>query len=149
MYVAGKGILTVHSLTHSSPHIQSHPHSSSLLHTLTPLHPSSSTQVDLMKQCNKYLHKITDLHHNQVHTCVHVSLNMNKTTTLTPTWPLEPSLAQSYIMCGWAVCVHAGCCTTRERKRAQKRWKALKCKPSAQLHCLLQQTAQMMQTLLV
>ena len=112
VHAAGKGTLTEYSLTHSSisfPNtIWSHPHSSSLLHTLTPFHPSSSTQADLMKQYHKYLHKVTDLYHNQVHTYVHVPLNLNKTTTLTPTWRLKPPLAQSYNV--WMGCV----CTCRK-----------------------------------
>ena len=63
VHATGKGILTEYSLSHTLSHtIHSHPHSSSLLHTLTPLHPSSSTQVDLMKQCHKYLHIITYSH---------------------------------------------------------------------------------------
>ena len=70
VHVAGKGILTEYSLSLTLFNIFPTPFS----HTLTPVHPSSSTQTDFMKQCHKYLHIFTDSHHNQVHTYMFSSI---------------------------------------------------------------------------
>ena len=100
VHVAGKGILTEYSLTYSSisfPHHSVTP-SSSLLHILTPLHPSSSTQVDWMKMWHKYLLVITDSHHNQVHHTCSPQFEQNHNT--------HSYMAPGAISCSIVQCVY-------------------------------------------